>query len=63
MLVRLERMRIWQQSKPDEDVSNSLVAGKDDAIFRLDRAPLEECSSPITDRRELAAIRTVANRK
>jgi hypothetical protein len=63
VLVRLERVRIWQRGKPDEDASRSLVAGKDDAIFRLDRAPLEECNSLITDRKELAAIRTVANRK
>ena len=63
VLVRLERVRIWQHNKPDEGASSSLVAGKDDAMFRLDRAPLEECSSLITDRKELAAIRTVANRK
>lgn len=63
VLVRLARVRIWQNSKPDEDASESLVAGKDDAIFRLDRAPLEECRSLVTDRKELAAMRSVSNRK
>jgi hypothetical protein len=63
MLVRLERVRIWQNSKPDEEASESLVSGKDDGIFRLDRAPLEECRSLVTDRKELAAMRAVSNRK
>jgi hypothetical protein len=61
--VRLERVRIWQNNKPDEEAGDELVAGKDDAIFRLDRANLEECRSLVTDRKELAAIRAVSNRK
>jgi hypothetical protein len=63
VLVRLARVRIWQNSKPDEEASESLVAGKDDAIFRLDRVSLEECRSLVTDRKELAALRAVSNRK
>ena len=63
VLVRLSRVRIWQNSKPDDEASDSLVAGKDDAIFRLDRAPLEECRTLVTDRKELAALRAVSNRK
>lgn len=63
VLVRLERVRIWQNNKPDEEAGDELVAGKDDAIFRLDRANLEECRSLVTDRKELAAMRSVANRK
>lgn len=62
-IVRLSRVRIWQNSKPDDDASDALVAGKDDAIFRLDRANLEECRSLVTDRKELAAMRAVSNRK
>ena len=62
-IVRVERVRIWQNNKPDEDASGELVAGKDDAIFRVDRANLEECRSLVTDRKELAAIRSVSNRK
>ena len=38
VLVRLSRVRIWQNNKPDEEAGDELVAGKDDAIFRLDRA-------------------------
>ncbi len=62
-IVRLSRVRIWQNSKPDDDASDALVAGKDDAIFRLDRATLEECRSLVTDRKELAAMRAVSNRR
>ncbi len=36
---------------------DSLVAGADDKIFRLDRIDTRECASLVTDRKELAAIR------
>jgi hypothetical protein len=62
-IVRLSRVRIWQNNKPDDDASDELVAGKDDAIFRLDRTSLDECKSLVTDRKELAAMRSVSNRK
>lgn len=55
-LIRLERVRIWQNSKPDDE-SVDLSGGADDRVFRLDRAKLEECRALITDREELAAIR------
>jgi hypothetical protein len=57
-LVRLERIRIWQNNKP-EDEGLDLSGGADDKIFRLDRANLDLCKSLITDRKELAAIRTL----
>ena len=63
VIVRVERVRIWRNNKPDEDASGELVAGKDDAIFRLDRAGIDECQSLVTDRKELAAMRSVSNRK
>ena len=56
-LVRLERIRIWERNKPDDDASNDLVAGADDKIFRVDRAPSSECAELVTDRKELAALR------
>jgi hypothetical protein len=56
-LIRLERIRIWERNKPDDDASNDLVAGADDKIFRVDRADLHECSELVTDRKELAALR------
>jgi len=56
-LIRLERIRIWRNNKPDDDASDELVAGADDKIFRLDRADLEECRSLVTDREELADMR------
>lgn len=56
-VIRLERLRIWQNNKPDDDAENALVAGADDRIFRLDRADNKECASLVTDRRELAALR------
>jgi hypothetical protein len=62
-IVRLSRVRIWQNNKPDDEWGDELVAGKDDAIFRLDRASLDECRSLVTDRKELAAMRDVSKRK
>lgn len=56
-IVRLDRVRIWQNNKPDEEAEDSLVAGADDRIFRLDRADTRESASLVTDRKELAAIR------
>jgi hypothetical protein len=56
-LIRLERIRIWERNKADEDASDDLVAGADDKIFRVDRADLHECSDLVTDRKELAALR------
>jgi len=56
-LIRLERIRIWERNKADEDASTDLVAGADDKIFRVDRADLHECSELVTDRKELAALR------
>jgi hypothetical protein len=56
-LIRLERIRIWRNNKPDDNASDELVAGADDKIFRLDRADLEECRSLVTDRKELAQMR------
>jgi hypothetical protein len=56
-MVRLERVRIWQNNKPDEETGDSLVAGADDKVFRLDRVEARECASLVTDREELAAIR------
>jgi len=56
-IVRLERVRVWQNNKPDDDAEQSLVAGADDKIFRLDRTDNSECASLVTDRKELAALR------
>ncbi len=55
-IIRLERIRIWQHNKPDDEGEDLLVAGADDGIFRLDRAEPRECASLATDRKELAAI-------
>lgn len=56
-IVRLARVRVWQNNKPDDDAEQSLVAGDDDGIFRLDRTDNAECASLVTDRKELAALR------
>ena len=50
-LIRLERIRIRERNKADEDASADLVAGADDRIFRVDRADLHECSELVTDRK------------
>jgi hypothetical protein len=56
-IVRLEQIRVWQNNKPDEEAEQSLVAGADDKVFRLDRTDKADCASLVTDRKELAALR------
>jgi hypothetical protein len=56
-IIRLQRIRIWQNDKPDDETENELVAGTDDKVFRLDRVDTRECASLVTDRKELAALR------
>jgi len=56
-LIRLENIRIWRNNKPEEE-GFSLSGGADDRVFRLDRADTEQCKSLVTDRKELAAMRT-----
>ncbi|MDE5461090.1 hypothetical protein [Bradyrhizobium sp. CSS354] len=56
-IVRLARVRVWPNNKPDDYAELSLVAGADDGIFRLDRTDNKECASLVTDRKELAALR------
>jgi hypothetical protein len=56
-VIQLERIRIWQNNKPDDEAEDALVASADDKIFRLDRADNKECASLVTDRKELAALR------
>ena len=56
-VIRLERVRIWQNNKPDDEAEHSLTAGADDKVFRLDRVDNRECASLVTDRKELAALR------
>jgi hypothetical protein len=55
-LIRLDRIRIWRNNKPDDE-DLDLSGGADDRVFRLDRAKLDECRGLITDRKELAAMR------
>ena len=56
-LIRLDSIRIWKNNKPEEE-GFSLSGGADDRVFRLDRADNEQCKSLVSDRKELAAMRT-----
>ena len=56
-MVRLERIQVWQNSKPDEEKREALVAGSDDGMFRLQRTALKECESLVEDREERLAMR------
>jgi hypothetical protein len=58
VLVRLDRIGIWQNNKPDDE-GLTLSGGADDRVFRLDRINLDMCRSLIADRKELAATRTL----
>jgi hypothetical protein len=63
-MLRVERVRIWRHNKPDDEASaTSLVGGADDRVFRLDRTGIEQCASLAYDRKELAAMRHVSNRR
>lgn len=60
-IVRLEYVRVWTHGKDldDDDIEKrGLNAGKDDGMFRLDRASLDDCASLISDRQELAELRS-----
>jgi hypothetical protein len=54
--VGLESIRIWRIGKTDDD-GLTLSGGKDDRMFRLDRADLDKCRSLVIDSEELAAMR------
>jgi hypothetical protein len=56
-MIRLERVRIWRRNNPDEEAADALMAGADDRMFRLHRVSLKDCTSLVTDRKELAALR------
>ena len=62
-MLYVARVRIWRDNAPDEEASMSLVGGADDKVFRLDRIRLEDCASLVEDRKELAAMRSVANKR
>lgn len=62
-MLYVERVRIWRDNAPDEEESKSLVGGADDKVFRLDRIRLEDCASLVEDRKELAAMRSVAHKR
>jgi len=55
VLVRIDRIGIWNSANPDAEPEN-LEGGADDRIFRLDRVSLDHCRSLITDSDELAAM-------
>jgi hypothetical protein len=56
-VVGLARVRIWKRNTAPEETAEDLVAGDDDAKFRLDRAELRECINLVTDRKELAELK------
>jgi hypothetical protein len=58
LMVKLDRMRIWKSTDPDGAPDRFMEGGADDKIFRLDRVSLDECRPLVTDRKELAAMRT-----
>jgi hypothetical protein len=55
-IVRLDRIVLWKDHKPDPD-GDAVLAGRDDRIFRLDRVDARECASLLGDSEQLAALR------
>jgi hypothetical protein len=58
LIAKLDRMRIWKSTDADDAPHRSMEGGADDKVFRLDRVSLDECRPLVTDRKELAAMRT-----
>jgi hypothetical protein len=56
-IVELARVRIWKRNTAPEETAEDLIAGDDDAKFRLGRAELRECADQVTDRKELAELK------
>ncbi len=56
-VVGFARVRIWKRNTAPEETAENLVAGDDDAKFRLDRTELRECTDLVTDRKELAELK------
>jgi hypothetical protein len=57
-VVQLERVRIWRRHTSPEETAEDLGDSSDDKKFRLDRADLPDCAGLVTDREELAALRS-----
>lgn len=55
-IIRLERIVVWKNNRPDPD-GDAVLAGADDKIFRLDRVDARECASLADDSGQLAALR------
>ena len=55
VIVRLDRLAIWNNDKPDDE-RDSFNGGADDKAFRLDRVGMEECKSLMPKDDELAAL-------
>jgi hypothetical protein len=57
VIVKLDKIRIWKGNKPDAKAAGALQGGEDDKVFRLDRTALDDCTSLVADRKQLAAMR------
>lgn len=55
--VELARVRIWKRNTAPEETAEDLVAGDDDAKFRLERTDLRDCAELGDDRKEIAALK------
>ena len=55
-IASLGHIMVRDRSKPGDDASETLSAGADDKVFRVDRADLSECAELVTDSKELAAL-------
>jgi len=55
VVVRLERVAIWNNDKPDDE-RDSFEAGVDDKTFRLDRVDLDECKKLMPKDEKLASL-------
>ena len=55
VIVRLDRIGIWRRGKAGDQTPETLHAGADDRIFRLDRTDPADCAPLVADGKELAS--------
>lgn len=56
-VVELARVRIWKRNTAPEETAEDLVAGDDDAKFRLERTDLRDCAELGDNRKEIAELK------
>ncbi|BAM87818.1 conserved exported hypothetical protein [Bradyrhizobium oligotrophicum S58] len=56
-MLRPTRITVWRRNyNRDDEAGDTLPAGVNDRIFRVDRSGTESCARLVSDRTELATV-------